>query len=259
MEITTLCAVVASLTVFPDRSQIFQYEPITLSCEHQEDSTEWIVKRNTSENVNEECSHFWNPRNSSDCFCSESYYSDTGVYWCESGAGGCSNTVSITVTAGSVILESPVLPVTEGEAVTLRCRTGTTSNLTADFYKDQVLIGSSSTGNFTIGSVSKSDEGLYKCNVSGDGGSALSRLTVRGRPERCDQPFAHILLPVVGVCVCILLMLLMLLCLRRGIKGKMNSAVSYTDVTFTQEVKPRRVRDLDATPTFYSTLSLDAI
>ena len=84
--------------------------------------------------------------------------------------------------AGSVILESPVLPVMEGEDVTLSCREKTTSfNLTADFYKDGLHVGRGSTGTLTIHSVSKSDEGLYKCNISGAGESPESRLAVRGK------------------------------------------------------------------------------
>ncbi|XP_023254703.1 sialoadhesin-like, partial [Seriola lalandi dorsalis] len=83
---------------------------------------------------------------------------------------------------GSVILESPVLPVMEGESVSLRCRTRkNVSDLTADFYKDGLLIGSSSTGNITIESVSRSDDGLYKCNISGAGESPQSRLMVTVR------------------------------------------------------------------------------
>ena len=80
---------------------------------------------------------------------------------------------------GSVILESPAVPVMEGESVTLICR-NQTSTLSADFYKDGRLIRSSSSGNITIHRVSKSDEGLYKCNISDGGQSPDSWLAVRG-------------------------------------------------------------------------------
>lgn len=79
------------------------------------------------------------------------------------------------------MLESPALPVMEGDDVILRCRHRTPSfDLSADFYKDNVRIGSSDVGNFTIHSVSKSDEGLYRCNMSRGGESAWLQLTVTG-------------------------------------------------------------------------------
>ncbi len=74
-----------------------------------------------------------------------------------------------------------MVPVMEGNKVTLSCRNKTTSpHLPADFYKDGLLMGSSSTGEMTIHSVSKSDEGLYKCNISDVGESPESWLAVRG-------------------------------------------------------------------------------
>ncbi|XP_044198408.1 high affinity immunoglobulin gamma Fc receptor I-like [Thunnus albacares] len=106
--------------------------------------------------------------------------SDEGPYKCSISGAGESAESWLTVRAVTVILESPVLPVIEGEAVTLHCRNKTASaTFTADFYKDGLFMRSSSTGNMTINSVSKSDEGLYKCNISGGGESTESRLTVR--------------------------------------------------------------------------------
>ena len=84
--------------------------------------------------------------------------------------------------ADSVILESPVRPVKEGNNVTLSCRNKTTSsNLTAEFYKDGVHIGSTFTGKMIIHSVSKSDEGWYKCKTVGGGESPESWMAVRGK------------------------------------------------------------------------------
>uniref|UniRef100_A0A8D0CTK6 Ig-like domain-containing protein n=1 Tax=Sander lucioperca TaxID=283035 RepID=A0A8D0CTK6_SANLU len=81
-------------------------------------------------------------------------------------------TVHFYCSAGSVILESSVLPVMEGETVTLRCRNKTSStNLPADFYKDGRLMKNSSGEEMTIKNVSKSDERLYKCSISGAGES----------------------------------------------------------------------------------------
>ena len=94
-------------------------------------------------------------------------------------------TVNVHCSDGSVILERPVVPLTEWEDVTLGCRKkNTSSNLPADFYKDGLHVGSSSTGEMTIHSVSKSDKGLYKCIISGAGESPESWLHVRGK---CDK------------------------------------------------------------------------
>lgn len=81
----------------------------------------------------------------------------------------------------AVILEIPIHPVTEGNAVTLRCRkkNNPTSNI-ADFYKHGAHIGTGYKGDVIIPSVSKFDEGPYKCTISGAGESAESWLSVRG-------------------------------------------------------------------------------
>ncbi|CAI5660772.1 unnamed protein product [Oreochromis niloticus] len=114
---------------------------------------------------------------------------DSGVYWCESREGPISNMVNLTVTGGSVILQSPVLPVMEGDDVTLLCKTKTTpSNLPAAFYKDGSLIRKQPTGHMTIQHVSRSDEGLYKCDISGHGESPSSWITVTGKPTTTVMP-----------------------------------------------------------------------
>ncbi|KAM4564424.1 putative high affinity immunoglobulin gamma Fc receptor IB isoform 1-T3 [Fundulus diaphanus] len=248
MEIAVLCAVVGCVRVLPSRSQFFRYESVTLSCEGN--SSEWRVQRNTSKQTNELCPSP-SQRNDSKCSLTELYPLDSGVYWCESAAGERSNRVNITVTDGPLILESPGHPVREGEHVTLHCKASSfVSNLT-HFYKNGVLVGTSSTGNFSIRRVSRSDEGLYKCNVSGVGESPETWLAVRGHsPQTPTAPLTHVLLPVVAGCL--LLMLLMLLCLWRNHKGRKDCAVSYTDVTIAEERKPQRITDVGAVPILYS-------
>lgn len=82
--------------------------------------------------------------------------------------------------AGSVILESPVHPVMEGEVVNLYCRNKTTSsNFTAYFYKDNLLIGTSFEGEVTVQNVSKSHKGFYKCKIHGVGESPESWMAIR--------------------------------------------------------------------------------
>lgn len=154
-------------------------------------------------------------RNNSICFYDVLYQKDSGVYWCESVAGERSDAVNITVTSEfkveyccsifsffggtkpsllsglSVILESPAVPVTEGDDVTLRCLTDTppsSSGFTTDFYKDSLPFWSSSMANVTLRRVSKANEGLYKCNISGKGESPASWLTVRGEISSKKYP-----------------------------------------------------------------------
>ncbi|XP_076741767.1 uncharacterized protein LOC143419332 [Maylandia zebra] len=148
--------------------------------------------------------------------------------------------VNLTVTGGSVILQSPVLPVMEGDDVTLLCKTKTTpSNLPAAFFKDGVFIGDETTGHMTIQHVSRSDEGLYKCDISGHGESPSSWITVTGEhtttppPTSLSPPVLSVLSCAGSVCVLVLLVLLVLL-VRRCVNRKpevRDSAAVYSSVT----------------------------
>lgn len=80
---------------------------------------------------------------------------------------------------GSVILESPPLPIWEGKNVALHCRNKTTY-LKAYFYKNDVLMESTSAEKIIIDNVKLADEGLYKCNIPGVGKSPGSWLAVKG-------------------------------------------------------------------------------
>ncbi|XP_054457783.1 low affinity immunoglobulin gamma Fc region receptor II-a-like isoform X1 [Anoplopoma fimbria] len=167
----------AAFRIVPTRLQLFEYESVHFTCEGFNVSAGCTV-RNIKESI-QKCSND-TVTSTVTCTIDYAFVSDTGEYWCEGGGGERSNTVDITVTGGHVILESPVLPVMEGDAVTLSCRYETSStSLPAVFYKDGLFIGNSSTGNMTIERVSRSDEGLYKCDISGAGESPESRLAVR--------------------------------------------------------------------------------
>uniref|UniRef100_A0AAZ1XDE6 Ig-like domain-containing protein n=1 Tax=Oreochromis aureus TaxID=47969 RepID=A0AAZ1XDE6_OREAU len=170
------------LTVSPSSSQFFKLDSVSLSCEEDDSSAGWTLRRNTTEGKRTQCGDGWGkPAGSkkSSCNIRYMYPLDSGVYWCESREGPISNMVNLTVTGGSVILQSPVLPVMEGDDVTLLCKTKTTpSNLPAAFYKDGSLIRKQPTGHMTIQHVSRSDEGLYKCDISGHGESPSSWITV---------------------------------------------------------------------------------
>ncbi|XP_051251146.1 uncharacterized protein LOC127360709 [Dicentrarchus labrax] len=155
----------AFLRITPNRLQHFQFESVSFHCEGTDGSIQLKGISNTEELNN--------------LTIDRAYPEDSGEYWCETNGGKTSNRVNITVTAGSVILDSPALPVLEGDNATLHCRNKTISNLLSDFYKDDLLIESSSTGEMTILNVSKADEGLYKCRLSGGETSPGSWLAVR--------------------------------------------------------------------------------
>ncbi|XP_062301340.1 Fc receptor-like protein 5 [Scomber scombrus] len=177
----------ASLTVSPSRSQMFKGQFVSLSCEEDDSSAGWKLRRNTTRDTRKECGDGWGELTGSSCEISVTYPSDSGVYWCESREGATSNSINITVTGGSVILQSPVLPVMEGDDVTLHCKTKT-SNLPADFYKDGSLIRTEPAGHMTIHHVSKSDEGLYKCHSSSHGESPSSWISVTEKPTTSLPP-----------------------------------------------------------------------
>ncbi|KAL3050950.1 hypothetical protein OYC64_001265 [Pagothenia borchgrevinki] len=170
----------ARLTVTPSSSQVFEDERVSLRCEDASDG--WTVRRNTSYENRAQCGVDWGRSAGSSCTISSMDPRDSGEYWCESPEGSTSNTITITVSGGSVILQSPALPVMEGDNVTLTCRTKMADNLSADFYKDGVSIRNESDGHMTLLNVSRSDEGLYKCRVQNEGESPESRLSVSEKP-----------------------------------------------------------------------------
>ncbi|XP_053537811.1 low affinity immunoglobulin gamma Fc region receptor II [Ictalurus punctatus] len=166
-----------SLIINPSRTQHFTADSLSLSCEDQSDSTGWTVRGYTHSETVSDCSSV----SGSTCNISSLSTSHTGVYWCQSESGGRSNPVNITVHNGDVILESPVHPVTEGHPLTLRClyRNSKISDSGVDFYKDDSVLQSQTTGEMTISTVSKSDEGFYHCKHPERGESLKSWVSVR--------------------------------------------------------------------------------
>ncbi|XP_030287171.1 Fc receptor-like protein 5 [Sparus aurata] len=181
------CTHQASLKISPHRSQLFVGESVSLRCEEDDSSDGWTVTRNTSEGTRTQCGAGWGRKDGSSCNISSVRTWHSGVYWCESTGGAASSSINITVTGGAVILQSPVLPVMEGDDVTLTCTTKT-SNLSAAFYKDGSFIRTEPTGHMTIHHVSRSDEGLYKCNTISDGESPPSWISVTGKPTTIAPP-----------------------------------------------------------------------
>uniref|UniRef100_A0A669DEE1 Ig-like domain-containing protein n=1 Tax=Oreochromis niloticus TaxID=8128 RepID=A0A669DEE1_ORENI len=252
----------ARLTVSPSSSQFFEGDFVSLSCEEDDSSAGWTLRRNTSKRQRTQCGDGWGKPAGSSCNISYTDRWDSGVYWCESREGPISNMVNLTVTGGSVILQSPVLPVMEGDDVTLLCKTKTPpSNLPAAFYKDGSLIRKQPTGHMTIQHVSRSDEGLYKCDISGHGESPSSWITVTEKPTTTSPStptpvststsiptsasppgssvLLHVLISVGSVCVLVLLVLLVLLarrCVHRKPEGETQATSTRTWVLFKTKI-----------------------
>ncbi|XP_062849697.1 basement membrane-specific heparan sulfate proteoglycan core protein-like [Trichomycterus rosablanca] len=169
-----------SLIISPSRTQHFTDESLSLSCVDQSKSTEWRVRRYTDHQGVLDCSAVSGTDGESTWSISSLNTSHTGVYWCESESGGSSNPVNIIVHGGDVILESPVHPVTEGEALILHClyRKTKPSNLRADFFKDGSVV-QNQTREMMIHQVSKSDEGFYHCKYPEGGESPKSWVIIR--------------------------------------------------------------------------------
>ncbi|XP_051251139.1 uncharacterized protein LOC127360703 isoform X2 [Dicentrarchus labrax] len=208
----------------PNRLQFFEYDSIFVNCKKLDSSSEWRVMRKLKEDSTNTTR--WG-KSTGAISINLAFTSDSGEYWCENEKGERSNSVNITVTAGDVILESPAVPVMEGDTVSLYCRNKrTASNLPADFYKDGLLSATGYKGNFTIDGVSESHEGLYRCSISGAGDSAESWLAVRANilpaledttpqngketplPLRPDSIQLYILLSAAFAILCVVLLLL---------------------------------------------------
>ncbi|XP_073331707.1 uncharacterized protein [Pagrus major] len=170
----------ASLTVSPDRAQHFTSDSVSLSCEGN--STEWRVKWLSAEDRYPSDCSTWRTMTGSTCNIDIYRHSDA-VYWCESGSGEFSNAVNITIQDGDMILLSPARPVTEGDSVSLSCKLRSqTFDSIVFFYHNEKLIQNDTRWELNISAVSKSDEGFYKCQHSGQE-SAQSWMSVQERPR----------------------------------------------------------------------------
>ncbi|XP_027894556.1 high affinity immunoglobulin gamma Fc receptor I-like isoform X3 [Xiphophorus couchianus] len=268
----------ADLTVIPSKSQFFEYESVTLICEDG-----WTVRRNTSRGTRKRCEG-WGKLNGSTCNMDYLFEHDTGLYWCESmsGSSSSSSSIQLSVSGGSVILQSPVLPVMEGDDVTLSCRArNPTHNLPAAFYKDGSFIGDGPSGHMTLLHVSSSDEGLYKCNVKGHGESPSSRISVKEKPSTTSSPstpppssssspssqFLVSGLSSLSAGVVLVLLVLLVLLVKRHInrKSKDNQedgeeSLTYTDVQIFQRKQQKDKPNGGSDPsTVVSTVTTDEV
>ncbi|XP_018527773.2 low affinity immunoglobulin gamma Fc region receptor II-b [Lates calcarifer] len=171
------------------------------------------------------------------CSISSLQYTDSLAYWCESGSGEFSNAVNITVRRDGIILVSPANPVAEGQSVTLGCKLRT-ENVVSNvfFYKNDKLIQNDTRGELNISAVSKSDEGFYKCQWSGQE-SPQSWMSVKA-VSRSESSSFPVLLIVGLVCgISLIILLLLLFCCRKSkdpccnslLQSQRNNQSSATD------------------------------
>ncbi|GAA6231126.1 low affinity immunoglobulin gamma Fc region receptor II-a-like isoform X1 [Lates japonicus] len=242
MAIASVCLMLATLSVTPNRYLFFSYDKISLRCETPANSSSsWTVVRNTTKRTNQPCQYGWAIPGDSSCTIEDAYPSDTGVYWCESKQGECSNTINIEVTDGVVIIESPALPVMEGDKVTLRCsykeedHPKSTSDFSAHFYRNYSFISTEAAGTMILSPVSKSaHEGFYHCVHPTKGMSPRSWLAVRATDKVQPISVSTTTSPPVMtvprvVCTTLLLFLytvIMIVCIymyRKWARGKSTS------------------------------------
>ncbi|XP_015224439.1 PREDICTED: carcinoembryonic antigen-related cell adhesion molecule 2-like, partial [Cyprinodon variegatus] len=125
----------------------------------------------------------------------------------------------------SIILVSPVHPVTEGDPVTLSCRDKEQKLLSnVFFYHNNKLIHNDSREELKISAVSKSDEGFYKCEHSGKE-SPQSWMAVRVTSSSPVSSFSVLL--IVGPVFGIILLILPLMLWRCRRSKDSNSSRSY--------------------------------
>ncbi|XP_014832263.1 PREDICTED: Fc receptor-like protein 5 isoform X2 [Poecilia mexicana] len=263
----SLCSagVKAALTVSPSRSQFFKGESVTLICEDENSSDGGTVRRNTTRGTRTECEG-WGKLDGLMCNISYLFPHDSGLYWCESMSGSSSSSsIQLSVSGGSVILQSPVLPVMEGDDVTLSCRAKSPAhNLPAAFYKDGSFIGDGPSGHMTLLHVSSSDEGLYKCSISGQGESPSSRISVEEKPSTTSSLFLlYGLSSLSAGFVLVLLVLLVKRQIKRKSKGNQEDgeeSITYSDVQILQRKqqknKPNGEND---PPAVISTVTTDEV
>ncbi|XP_067380161.1 low affinity immunoglobulin gamma Fc region receptor III-A-like [Channa argus] len=219
--------------VVPDKLQFFEYDSVSIYC-YETDDTEWKVMRTLTGTIPTTYSH-WNTLTSAFTI-KPAFFWHSGKYWCENEKGERSEAVNITVTGGSVILESPGHPVVEGSSVTLRCRKRkNASSSIAEFYKDGVHVKTGYRGELTISNISVSDKGLYKCNISGAGESSESRLGVKVLSE---APLSHSAnFPTVQWVVRVFLVALFLLVMGLFLSLKAKALICFSSAKSTAGLK----------------------
>uniref|UniRef100_A0A3P8TYQ7 Ig-like domain-containing protein n=1 Tax=Amphiprion percula TaxID=161767 RepID=A0A3P8TYQ7_AMPPE len=183
-----LCVFCVSFVLFyVVLSQFFEGDSVSLSCEDEDSSAGWTLRRNTTTETRtpqaaaSQSTNLTVPGKMNCAVSADEAVCEWMKCW----------TLSLLCSGGSVILQSPVLPVMEGDPLTLSCRSKHGSRLPAAFYKDGSLMGTEPGGHMTILHVSRSDEGLYRCNISSHGESPSSWISVTGEDSSTERDLHH--------------------------------------------------------------------
>ncbi|KAK9516186.1 hypothetical protein VZT92_024133 [Zoarces viviparus] len=199
------------LSVSPNRQLFLRRDAVSLSCVDGGQTVDgWAVKR-TAGGQTQTCDggqQDFGGFNGSSCIIPHLFPSDSGVYWCETGAAQRSVQVNISVSGHSVFLEFPKLPVIAGSDVTLRCKTRESSSQLVYFFSKGSFIGLGLAGEFTISDVQRSDEGLYWCSTGLFSTSSETWMSVVDPPPPPPPPT----LSVVGL-ICPLVVVVCLYCM----------------------------------------------
>ncbi|XP_028329807.1 Fc receptor-like protein 5 [Gouania willdenowi] len=219
------------ITVRPSSSQFFSGDSVTLSCDLHPSNI-----RRTTRKRESQCGQGWGEPGNSSCYIDVLMIWDSGVFWCESRDGETSERINITITDSSVLLQSPVLPVMEGQDVSLSCRSkNAPSNHTASFYRGAALIGTSHSGHMTLPGVSRSDEDFYSCSISGaqSESSWISITASTLTPPTAQAPPTVLMSPVRVLChlvvfcpYCICTLITMSVCRRTGTSRSVSMAMN---------------------------------
>nr|XP_043877312.1 Fc receptor-like protein 4 [Solea senegalensis] len=151
-------------------------------------------------------------------------HATTSDYMCRAestyGQTRWSKAFRLTVIVKDILLESPTHPVTEGAAVTLRCKLKT-GNFVANvvFYKNDKVVQNDTRWTLTIPAVSESHEGFYRCEGKYSQRtltSLQSWISVKSLSKPESSP-GHLPLIVGLVCgVLVIIPLLLFFCYRKS-------------------------------------------
>ncbi|XP_078020431.1 uncharacterized protein LOC144459732 isoform X2 [Epinephelus lanceolatus] len=228
MEESSLQWLLASLTVSPSSSQMFEGDSVSLSCEEDDSSAGWTLRRNTSDETRAECGADWGEPAGSSCIISVAVSWDSGVYWCESREGATSKSINISVTGKPSITSPP---------------TSTSGS-------------SSSTTNSTSGSSSSTTN-----STSGSSSSTTNSTSGSSFP---DSKLWFVVLPV---CVLVLLILLVRRCIHRKPNAAevgdddIRDDITYSDVKISRNLQQpiRRSKESDSAAVYSAVRRADDV